>query len=121
MNLFADYQKKIFKSLKYLEKKNKIKVPSFLKNLTIELPPKNQDGDISCNAAMLLSKSNNISSVELAKIIRNHLLLKFKEFKHISVDGPGFINIHFHSSFWNILRRNTETLGSKIPNKLAGY
>tara|TARA_B100000029_G_scaffold157547_1_gene152840 strand:+ start:771 stop:2498 length:1728 start_codon:yes stop_codon:yes gene_type:complete len=121
MNLFIDYQKKIFKSLKYLEKKNKIKVPSFLKNLTIELPPKNQDGDISCNAAMLLSKPNNISSLELAKILKIHLLSRFKEFKHISIDGPGFLNIHFHLSFWSkylthVIKLNNK-YGSNQSNK----
>ena len=33
MNLFSDYQKKIFKSLKNLEKKKIIKIPAKLKNL----------------------------------------------------------------------------------------
>ena len=58
MNLFLDYQKKIFNSLKNLEKKKLIKIPSRL-NLTIELPPKNQKADVSCNAAMILAKINN--------------------------------------------------------------
>ena len=49
MNLFLDYQQKIFKNLKYLEKKQLIKIPPKLKNITVEIPPKNQSGDISCN------------------------------------------------------------------------
>ena len=120
MNLFADYQKRIFNSLKYLEKEKKIKVPTSLKNLTIELPPKNQEGDISCNAAMLLSKPNNISSIEIAKILKNHFLSKFKEFKYISVDGPGFLNIHFHLSFWNKYLINVIKLNNKYgSNKVS--
>jgi len=58
MNLFLDYQKKIFNCLKNLEKKKLIKIPS-QPNLTVELPPKNQKADISCNAALILSKINN--------------------------------------------------------------
>ena len=65
MNLFLDYQKKIFKSFKLLEKKNVIKIPSNIKNFSVELPPKNQNADISCNAAMVLAKFNNISPIKL--------------------------------------------------------
>ena len=100
MNLFLDYQKKIFNCLKNLEKKKLIQIPSQL-NLTVELPPKNQRADISCNAAMILAKINNNSSAKLAEILKEHLLFNFKEFKSIEIAGPGFLNICFHISFWN--------------------
>ena len=64
MNLFLDYQRKIFKSLKILEKKKVIQIPSNLKSFTVELPPKNQKADVSCNAAMVLAKANNNSSLK---------------------------------------------------------
>jgi len=100
MNLFSDYQKKIFNSLKDLKKKKIIQIPSKLKSITIELPPKNQMADISCNAAMILAKVNNSSPVKLAEIFKKHLLSKFKEFKNVEIAGSGFLNIHFHISFW---------------------
>ena len=100
MNLFLDYQKKIFNSIKNLEKKKLIQIPSQLKNFTVELPPKNQKADISCNAAMILAKYNNSSPIKLAEIIKKHLLSKFKEFKSIEISEPGFLNIHFHTLFW---------------------
>ena len=100
MNLFLDYQKKIFNCLKNLEKKKLIQIPSQL-NLTVELPPKNQRADISCNAAMILAKINNNSSAKLAEILKEYLLFNFKEFKSIEIAGPGFLNICFHISFWN--------------------
>ena len=100
MNLFSDYQKKIFNSLKKLEKKKLIKISSQLKRFTVELPPKNQKADLSCNAAMVLAKVNNTSPVQLAESIKKHLLLNFKEFKSIEIDGPGFLNIYFRISFW---------------------
>ena len=100
MSLFLDYQKKIFNCLKNLEKKKLIQIPSQL-NLTVELPPKNQRADISCNAAMILAKINNNSSVKLAEILKEYLLFNFKEFKSIEIAGPGFLNICFHISFWN--------------------
>ena len=75
MNLFLDYQKKIFKYLKILENKKLLHIPKNIKNFTIELPPKNQKADISCNAAMVLAKSNKTSPIILAEIIQKHLIV----------------------------------------------
>ena len=100
MNLFLDYQKKIFNCLKNLEKEKLIQIPTQLKNFTVELPPKNQKADISCNVAMILAKVNNNSPVKLAEILKKHLLTNFKEFKSIEIAGSGFLNIYFHMSFW---------------------
>ena len=100
MNLFSKYQQKIFKNLKYLEKKKLIQIPSKLKYITVELPPRNQNGDISCNAAMILAKFNNISANQMAETLKKNLLLNFKEFKDIEIAGPGFLNINFTSAFW---------------------
>ena len=69
MNLFFDYQKKIFNSLKILENNKIIHIPSKLKTFTVELPPKNQKADISCNAAMILANVNNTSPIKLAEIL----------------------------------------------------
>ena len=69
MNIFLEYQKKIFNALKDLEKKKKIKIPSKVKNFTVELPPKNQEADLSCNAAMILAKFNNSPPLKIADIL----------------------------------------------------
>ena len=95
MNLFLDYQKKIYKSLKNLEKKGTIKIPNKIRNFNIELPPKNQNADLSCNAAMVIAKFNNDTPIKLAEILKKHLLSNFKEFKSIIVAGPGFLNFTF--------------------------
>ena len=112
MNLFLDYQKKILNNLKNLGKKKLIQIPSQL-NLTVELPPKNQNADISCNAAMILAKINNNSPVKLAEIFKKHLLLNFKEFESIEIAGPGFLNICFHISFWKEYLTKVIKLDSK--------
>ena len=121
MNLFLDYQKKIFNFLKILKKRKIIKIPNNLKNITIELPPKNQKGDISCNAAMVLAKINKTQPLEIAKILKENLLSHFSEFNSIDIGGPGFLNIRFNISFWkkqltNVIQLNT-TYGSNKTNK----
>ena len=100
MNLFLDYQKKIYKSLKSLEKNKKILIPNKIKSFSVELAPKNQKADISCNAAMILAKSNNTSPLKLAEFLKEYFLSNFKEFSIIEVAEPGFLNINFQISFW---------------------
>jgi len=113
MNLFSEYQKKIFKSLKYFEKNKILQIPSKLKTITVELPPKNQKADISCNAAMVLAKYNKIPPMKMAEIIKKNLLLNYKEFKNIEIAEPGFLNIYFDISFWKIYLNKIILLNKK--------
>ena len=69
-SIFLDYQKGILDLLKYLKRKKVIKIPKNLKNIIVELPPKNQKADMSCNAAMALAKINNSSPLEIAKVLK---------------------------------------------------
>ena len=100
MNLFLEYQNKIVNFLKDLKKRKVINFPADLKGLTIEPPPKNQKADISCNAAMILSKYNDIKIQEIALILQKNLIIKFSEFENIEVSKQGFLNINFKTSFW---------------------
>ncbi len=102
MNLFLDYQNKIFRFLKILNEKKIILLPAKFTTVTVELPPKNQKADISCNAAMILAKFNDVSPLDLAAILKKHLYENFKEFKNIEIVKPGFLNINFNISFWKI-------------------
>ena len=67
-----------------------------------------------CNAALILAKSNNTSSVQLAEILKKHLLSNFAEFKSIEIAGPGFLNIYFHISFWKEYLTKVVKLDSKF-------
>ena len=70
MNLLSYYQNKIFNCLKNLEKKKIIKPSTQLKKISVELPPRNHQADLSCNAALILSKNNNVSPIELGKTLK---------------------------------------------------
>jgi len=121
MNIFLYYQEKILSTLKDLEKKKIIKIPNKFKGLSVELPPKNTKAAISCNAALILAKHNNISTLDLATILKKNFLYIFKEFESIEVAGPGFLNINFDINFWKkhllkIVKLNKK-YGSAITNK----
>ena len=100
MNLLSEYQILILNLLIDLKKKKIIDFPDKLKGLKVELPPKDQTADISCNAAMLLSKHNNKKPMEIALLLRGYFLEKFKEFEKVEVAKPGFININYSVIFW---------------------
>jgi len=122
MNLFSEYKKKIINNLKKLEKKSIIKISDNIESLTIDIPPKNQKGDISCNAALILAKINNCSPLKLADVIKKDLILKFSEFKNIEIARPGFINIYFNDDFWksqltNIIKLNSSYGSNKKKRK----
>jgi len=100
MNLLSDYQLKIHRFLKKLNNKNIIFIPNNFKSITIELPPKNNHADISCNAALILSKFNKKEPIVLAEVLKKNLIKNFKEFEKIDIAKPGFININFTKEFW---------------------
>ncbi len=117
MNLLNEYHKKFEFFLKDLEKKKKIKLPRNLRNLKVELPPKDQKGDFACNAAMILSKSNNTNPLTLAHLIKSEIINYFPEINSIEVAKPGFINITFNISFWYQCLNNVITLKNKYGAK----
>ena len=100
MNLFLNYHEKFLNYLEKLEKNKIINLPESINNLTVELPPKNNEGSISCNAAMILAKFNQKSPMEIADILKKYFLENFKEFEKIDIAKPGFLNINFTIDFW---------------------
>ena len=100
MNLLYDYKNKILEYLEYLKKKKIIMFPDQFKNITVEFSPKEFKTDISCNAAMILSKFNEKTPLEIANVIKKDILENFNELEKAEVAKPGFININFKTEFW---------------------
>ena len=113
MNIFSIYLEKIKELLTDLEKHKQIKLSDNLNNLTIELTPKNLQGDISCNAALLLSKVNNKKPKDIATLLKVNFIKKFTEFKNIFIADPGFLNIEFNEDFWQKFLSNLLNLKEK--------
>ena len=69
MNIFQTYLDKIIKLLKTAKENNLLELPDNFSGINVEIPPAKFNCDMSTNVAMVLSKSNNKSPLELAKII----------------------------------------------------
>ena len=105
MNIFRLYSKKIRDNITALDKDGVIKTPKDLNSINVDVPPENIQSDISTNAAMVLSKINSKSPLVVAEIIKKKLL-EDNNISNIDILKPGFINIKFKSSFWNLFIEN---------------
>ena len=76
MNIFDHYLDNIKKILLDLSNNGDLALPENLDGITAEVPPSKFNSDISTNVAMVLSKINKKSPLDLAKIISDHLKKK---------------------------------------------
>jgi arginyl-tRNA synthetase len=73
----------------------------YLKDLTLhfEIPPNGDLGDLSCNAALLLSKRLKRNPRELAEEILKNLEFDNNIIYKANIAGPGFINFYYTPEF----------------------
>jgi len=124
MNIFDLYLDKIIAIIKKAKNDGILKNIKNLDGVNVDIPPQKFNCDISTNAAMVLSKSNNKSPIEIAnKLIK--LINKDKDIENVSVAKPGFINIRFKLNFWNKFLKeiilNNKTYGIKKNEKKKKY
>ena len=114
MNIFGIYLDKIKKLIIKLNNENIIQIPDSLNGINVEIPPAKFDCDISTNVAMVLSKANKKSPIDLANQLAN--LIKYDDDKidNINVEKPGFINIKFKGFFWNEFLKEIITNSKKF-------
>ena len=101
MNIFENYLLKIEKVIKSAHKDNLLELPDNLSGINVDIPPAKFTGDISTNVAMVLSKINKKTPLELAKQIADLIKDSDNNIDEISIEKPGFINLKFKNEFWN--------------------
>ncbi|MDA9678091.1 arginine--tRNA ligase [Candidatus Pelagibacter sp.] len=100
MNIFELYLDKIKSIIIDLSKKGELIIPETLNGINSEIPPAKFDCDISTNVAMVLSKINKKSPIDLAEQISPIIRENDPLIENINVLKPGFINIKFKPLFW---------------------
>ena len=101
MNIFDLYLDKIIILIKKLNKDGSLELPESLNGINVDIPPSNFDCDISTNVAMVLSKANKKSPIDIANILIELIKNEDEKIESISVAKPGFINIKFKTIYWN--------------------
>ena len=69
MNIFDQYLDKIKETLLNLSKNGDLILPESLDGITAEIPPLKFNSDISTNVAMVLSKINKKSPIDIANVL----------------------------------------------------
>ena len=125
MNIFEHYLDKIKSTISDLSKKGELIVPDTFNGINAEIPPAKFDCDISTNVAMVLSKINKKSPLDLAEKISSSLKNNDSLIQAIDVVKPGFINIKFKPIFWSnfieSIISNSKTFGINKKEKKLNY
>jgi len=125
MNIFDLYLDKITIVIKKLNKEGVLELPESLNGINVDIPPPNFDCDISTNVAMVLSKANKKSPVDIANTLIDSIKKNDEEIETISIAKPGFINIKFKSIYWNNfiknINENYKNFGVNIKEKKKKY
>lgn len=120
MNCFLYFREQILKVLQSLQAKAVFPADLSFEHVAVE-PPKNAEhGELSTNAAMVLSKACGMSPRQLAEILQEEIK-QLKFVTDVSIAGPGFINISLNPEFWhlqlkNILKDRTEYGTTNLGN-----
>ena len=125
MNIFDLYLDKILILVKKLNEEGSLELPQTLNAINVDIPPSNFDCDISTNVAMVLSKANKKSPIDLANVFVDLIKTTDDEIESISVAKPGFINIKFKSIYWNNfvkeVNQNHKDFGVNFKEKKQKY
>ncbi|MDC0943595.1 arginine--tRNA ligase [Candidatus Pelagibacter sp.] len=125
MNIFELYLDKIKSIIFDLNKKGELVIPETLNGINSEIPPAKFDSDISTNVAMVLSKLNKKSPLDLAEKISPIIKENDPLIESITIVKPGFINIKFKPIFWtNFIKEiilNAKTFGINKKEKKLNY
>jgi arginyl-tRNA synthetase len=106
MNIFDIYLDKIIILIKKVNSEGNIELPDNLNAINVDVPPSNFDCDISTNVAMVLSKINKKSPIDIANNLLELIKNSDDQIETISVAKPGFINIKFKLTYWNNFIKN---------------
>lgn len=111
MNIFRHFEEIVSDALGGLQSAGTLAADLDLSRVAVEPPRDPSHGDISTNAAMVLSKPAGMKPRDLADHISKALEAS-GHFTDVSVAGPGFINMTVRDTFWQA--RLADVLAARI-------
>ena len=121
MNIFQYYLSEIQNLVLNHKDDLKLKNIDSLSSITLEVPPEQFNCDLSCNASLILAKSNKLNPKDLAIKLKNLFQDSINHFMLVEIAGPGFLNIKLSNEAIikniNLILQNKETYGSSIMNE----
>jgi len=100
MNLYKHFRDEVVKIIEGLAEDGDIPGGIDLSRISVDPPREPEHGDITTNAAMVLSNPAGMNPQALAKVLAERL----EGIKYVSkaeIAGPGFINLRLEPDFWH--------------------
>ena len=119
MNLFSYFLDEVGAALRGLQAAGKIVGDVDMARVSVELPRDPTHGDLSTNAAMVLSKGLGLKPRDLAQLI-SEALKSHKDVRKVEIAGPGFINLYLSESFWQARIGDILSAGIRYGNFRIG-
>lgn len=119
MNIFNEIKNAIVTSLEALAAEGVLPADSDFSRVTAEPPRDASHGDISTNAAMVLSKAAGMKPRDLAEA----LVAKLRALPDVTeaeTAGPGFINLRLRDGVWQDVLRAALKAGPSFGDGTAG-
>jgi arginyl-tRNA synthetase len=114
MNVFSDIEAQIGAALTELQNEGFFNSDLMLPNAEAETPRDASHGDVATNIAMVLSKPAKMKPRDIAQALSAKLEAD-DDIEHVSVAGPGFLNLKMTPAYWQRLVTeiiaNAETYG----------
>ena len=102
MDIINILRDKILNIVSELVEDENFKQPININNIVVERPKRQNQGDFSTNAAMVLGKALSYNPRDLGEIII-FKLIDAELINNVSLDGPGFLNITINPKSWDRL------------------
>jgi arginyl-tRNA synthetase len=88
--------------------------------IVIEKPAHEEHGDFATNVAMLMARSEKKAPKVIAAILIGHIDRSGDIFDRIEIAGPGFINFHIKTGFWQNTLRAVAAAGDSFGKSRIG-
>ncbi len=109
MNLFRYVRDEIVRAIENLAAAGRMPGGLDLERVAVEPPREQGHGDLSTNAAMVLSRAAGLKPRQLAEMLAERLR-RLEPVTQATVAGPGFINLRLADAFWQA--RIADVLGA---------
>lgn len=119
MNIFADFHDRVLASVAALGLSGADGSALDTSRVTVEPPRDPSHGDLSTNAAMVLSKAAGQNPRALAEKIAERLRAE-PSVASVTIAGPGFVNVMLDDAFWQDQLRGMLAAGSDYGRSVMG-
>jgi arginyl-tRNA synthetase len=119
MNIFHSYQEKLNAVLQTMIAEGALPAGLDLSRVKVEPPKDASHGDMSTNAAMVLSKAAGQNPRALGETLAKKIAA-LSGVRDVSVAGPGFVNFFLNESAWADVLRDVLSAGLKYGDSAMG-